>query len=141
MKENWIWMPHPGHFIGAHDCKFHLNTYLGNGYSVSTIGEYWPDSEVRKIYAKCRRIEIEGRGDDWDRDYMKKIGFEDIGFNRKYETMVFPAAKTKDDSCCSYRINPSAEMATKGYNDPKAAYEGHMKMCEEWDKKTQEEET
>ena len=48
-KEDWIWMPHPGHFIGASNCKFIMNTYV-NGYIVSTVGEYFPDAEVRRIH-------------------------------------------------------------------------------------------
>lgn len=102
-KDKWIWMPHAGHLCVGRDCKFHLNTYVGK-YIVSTVGEYWPDREVRKIHADCRNIEIEGRGDYWDADFMKKVGWLEIGCNRKYETMVFKASKSKS-KCCHWEMS------------------------------------
>lgn len=107
-KENWLWMGHAGHFIGGSSCRFHLNTYVG-GYIVSTVGEYDP--------------------------YNKGWGnFEELGINRLYETMVFKAEKeSKDDAqCCPYRIIVSEEMDMDGYNDPAAAYKGHLKLCKRW---------
>lgn len=132
-KQDWIWMPHAGHFICGHDCRFRLNTYV-NGYIVSTVGEYWPDSQIRKIIAETRRINIRGKGDDWNADYMKKIGFDEIGADRKYETMVFKAKKQGNDSCCPYRIDSGIELDFEGYNESRKAYQGHLKLCEKWDK-------
>lgn len=132
-KENWIWMPHAGHLCVARDCQFHLCTYVG-GYIVSTVGEYWPDSQVRKISAECRNIHIVGRGDDWDRDYMNKIGFEEIGLNRKYETMVFKARRT-EDKCCPWRMADASELDFDSYNTPEDAAAGHNKLCMKWSKK------
>jgi hypothetical protein len=131
-KANWVWMPHAGHFIMGKDCQFVLNTYIGK-YIVSTVGELWPDSQVRKITAECRKILIEGRGDAWDYDYMQKIGFADLGCDRKYETMVFKAKKA--EGCCPWRMANGHDLDFQGYNDPKDAYLGHLKMCVKWSKK------
>lgn len=130
-KENkWIWMPHPAHLIVARDCQFHLATYVGK-YIVSTVGEWFPDSSVRKIFADSKGIEIKGRGDAWDADYMKKIGYEEIGAGRLYETMVFKARKS-DKPCCLYVPSSFSDIDMDGYNDAKSAYKGHLKMCRKW---------
>lgn len=123
----WIWMPHPAHFICAFDCRFHLATYV-NGFIVSTVGELFPDAPVREIYAQSRGIMLSGRGDDRCRDYMQKIGYEDIGYNRKYETMVFKA-EPNENICCPYRIESGTSIDMEGYNDPGDATKGHMALC------------
>jgi hypothetical protein len=132
-KENWIWMPHPGHFCAASMCKFFLNTYVG-GYVVSTVGEMLPDETCREILAESRGIKLEGRGDARCADYMKKIGWEDIGFDRKYETMVFKAQKSKT-LCCPWRQLRGEDKDMEGYSDAVAAFKGHMKMCKKWAKR------
>ncbi len=131
---DWVWMPHPGHFICAQDCKFHLNTYV-NGYIVSTVGEFLPDSSVREIFAESRGIKLKGKGDERKHDYLKKIGFEEIGCERKYETMVFTGKKAEVSpcsSCCPYIVDEYRELDMKGYNDPGKAYRGHIEMCKKW---------
>lgn len=133
IKTKTVWMPHPGHFVCANDCRFHLNTYV-NGYIVSTVGEYWPDSSVRRLHAQLNDIVIKGEGDDWDRNYFKKFGYEEIGAGRKYETMVFKAVMVKN-TCCPYRANHDKMFDFSGYNDAEAAYLGHMKMIRKWSKK------
>lgn len=132
-KQNWVWMPHPGHLIVSRDCRFHLNTYVG-GYVVSTVGEYFPDSSVREIFAKSRGIVLEGQGDARDADYMKKIGYEDIGSGRKYETLVFKAKKGFEE-CCPFNPKSWLEVDGDGYNSASDAYKGHLKLCAEWAKK------
>lgn len=132
-KDEWIWMPHAGHFAAADYCRFKLNTYLGNGYLVSTVGEWFPDSAVREIFASVDNITLEGKGDAREDDYMRKMGFHDLGYNRKYETMVFAAKKADDEHvCCPYRIDSYEERDMEGYNDSNQAYLGHMMMCEKW---------
>ena len=133
-KSQWIWMPHPGHFICAHECRFKLNTYVG-GYIVSTVGEYLPPSAVRDILAKSRGIELEGIGDYRTTDWMKKVGYEEIGFGRKYETMVFKAKPNNEGpkwQCCPWFIVVQEEVDMEGYNDPIEAFKGHMELCEKW---------
>ncbi len=136
-KEDWVWMPHPGHFIGAKDCKFHLTTYVG-GYIVSTVGEYWPDRKIREIHAECDdkkwwEKNKSLKGDDFENAYYDKFGFIEIGCNRTYETMVFTAKE--GDLCCPYRVKEWSELDFQGYNDPGKAYRGHMELCEKWSKK------
>jgi len=105
-KEDWIWMPHPGHFIGANNCKFRLNTYVG-GYIVSTVGEYFPVGAEEMM---------------------------DLGFDRKYETMVFEAQPNneKEWQCCPYQIDVGEERDIKGYNHRNDAVRGHYQLCGKW---------
>jgi hypothetical protein len=49
-RDKWVWMGHSGHFILGSSCRFHLNTYVGR-YIVSTVGELWNDTAVRRIHA------------------------------------------------------------------------------------------
>lgn len=132
MKQDWIWMPHPGHFICCFDCRFVLNTYV-NGYIVSTVGEMFPDAPVREIEARVGGITLKGMGDERKRDYMKKVGFTEIGCDRKYETMVFKAVKSKE-KCCPYKIDSGHEVDMEGYNDACSATKGHYKLCKKYDK-------
>jgi hypothetical protein len=127
-KENWIYMPHAGHFIVGHLCRFRLNTYV-NGFIVSTVGEYVPDSQVRKIFRKTRGRETALRGDAEETEF----GFEKIGCDRLYETMVFRGRKSKN-KCCPYEVSGFSELDFAGYNKPEDAYKGHIKMCLKFDK-------
>lgn len=131
-KENWVWMPHPGHFICARWCQFFLNTYVG-GYIVSTVGEYVPDAQVREIFAESRGVKLEGIGDTRLADYMKKIGYEDLGLDRKYETMVFKAKKSKA-KCCPHEMKSASDIDFDGYNTADEAKKGHYKLCLKWSK-------
>lgn len=135
-KADWIWMPHPGHLIIGNECRFHLNTCVGD-FVVSTVGEYWPDKEVRQIFANSRGIDIVGRGDEWDYDYMQKMGYPEVGVDRKYESMVFQCEK-KEDDCCPYRPCEWRELDFDGYNDSTEAYQGHLRLCEKWSNLTKE---
>lgn len=71
-----------GHFICADRCKFRRNTLLEYGdkkWIVSTVGAM-PQSEImRKMPEFC-----------------SKNGFEAIGLDRYYETMVFEAQQQGD---------------------------------------------
>ena len=103
----WKWYGKPMHFIGGNECRFHLATDLGNGYVVSTVGEYQPKND----------------------GVVQTIGYE-----RKYETMVFASKGECKCGCGQPGIKPS-ELAFEGYNDAKAATRGHMALCKEWAKK------
>jgi hypothetical protein len=158
MKSDWIWMPHAGHLVIGDMCKFRLNTYV-NGYIVSTVGEYWPDEAVRRIYLDTRRkypkLEIaeDGKvisktqlndenielikslkGDHFDEVYLKFFGYEEVGLNRLYESMVFKARESKDTPCCPWVTDSGGILDMQGYNDPKEAFDGHVALCEKWDK-------
>jgi len=140
-KENWVWMPHAGHFILSSQCQFKLNTYVGK-YIVSTVGELWNVRVVREIHAKVFDLKWFNKnkhkqGDDFDMAYMKKFGFEDLGYERKYETMVFKAKKTKEAEamCCPYEVSDYNNIDYVGYSTAVEAYKGHLKLCEKWSKK------
>lgn len=117
-EEDWIWMPHPGHFCASYDCRFILNTYV-NGYVISTVGEWVPDSR---------------------RKGEREESFETIGLGRLYETVVFKAKKNEDleHQCCPYLADLDSdnfELDFKGYNDPTLAFKGHYDLCDKWSKK------
>lgn len=132
-------MPHSGHFIGGNHCRFHLNTKVGK-YIVSTVGElWWDDRGVREIHASIHDPEWHKEnnhlmGDAYSAAYFKQFGFEELGFGRTYETMVFGAVKA-DDACCPWKINVGDEKDSDGYTAAEEAYKGHLKLCAKWAKK------
>lgn len=132
-KDKWVWMPHAGHLCVGNWCRFKLNTYVGN-YIVSTVGEYFPDAPVREILAESRKIQLEGIGDDRANDFRRKIGYEEIGSGRLYETMVFQARKSGNigRACCPYEPTSFENIDFEGYNTPEEALKGHMKLCAKW---------
>lgn len=140
-RDKWIWMPHPAHYICARDCKFFLATKIGD-YIISTIGEYWPDSQIRKIHAEIHdpkwwEENKHEKGDSFDYKYAKHFGFDDIGAGRKYETMVFKAIPSSEKGpthckACPFQIESGDNCDGDGYNDPKEAFEGHYKLCEKY---------
>ena len=106
-ERNWIWLPHAAHFCGAHECRFRMATCVGK-YIVSTVGQYDP----------------------------KHTGvFEEIGFRRLYETMVFIAKEATVCKTCPVEISCHDDLETESYNDGKAAFAGHLAMCRKWSKK------
>lgn len=141
-KDKWIWMPHPAHFICGNYCRFVLATYVGK-YIVSTVGEYWPDSTIRRIHAEIHDpVWYEKNkhllGDHFNHVYYKKFGFEELHFGRwTYETMVFKAVKNKnkEDLCCPFRIDVQKEVQTELYKNENDATKGHYKLCLKWSKK------
>jgi len=137
-KNRWVWMPHAGHFILGSKCQFKLNTYVG-GYIISTVGELWNERGVREIHAEVHDLEWlkenkHLKGDYFDVAYFKRFGFEEIGCDRKYETMVFKARKSKN-KCCPYEIIVSEEVDFNSYDNPGEAYKGHLRSCMKWSKR------
>ena len=136
-KDKWIWMPHPAHFICSRDCRFFLATKVGK-FIVSTVGEYFPDRAVREIHAQVYDAEWLAKnkilkGDHFDAEYMKKFGYEEIGYGRKYETMVFKAMPRKHKNrCCPYMIISGDNVDFEGYNSAEEAYKGHLKLCNKY---------
>lgn len=137
-ESNWEWYGEAGHFICGRDCRFHLCTKIGN-YVISTVGKYWPSRSSREIHASVHDPKwlAENKsllGAYFDAAYMKRFGFEQIGFDRTYETMVFRASgkcEAKECNCGLPTIDPT-ELDFLGYNDAKSAREGHMKLCRKW---------
>ena len=130
----WRWFGHPGHLIVASECRFHLCTQIGD-YLISTVGEWFPDEPVREIFAQSRGITLTGRGDARRADYLKKVGFEPVGAERLFETMVFRTIGTvcEDPACgCGLpQIDPT-ELDMQGYNTAGAATIGHLDLCRKW---------
>lgn len=135
-KADWRWYGSAGHFICGHDCRFHLCTEIGE-YLVSTVGELWPARAVREIHAQVHDPEWLAanqslKGDYFDAAYMKRFGYETVGYDRKYETMVFRAGKRceeKECGCGLPRIT-GHELLFDGYNRADDATRGHHAMCE-----------
>jgi hypothetical protein len=112
-------------------------------YLVSTLGEYVPDEQVREILANCRNLHLEGVGDARLYDWLNKAGYEEIGMDRVYESMVFPAGKPCHARGCGCGLpeilHPDVDFA--GYLTPAAATLGHYALCEKWEHMDEEEDT
>lgn len=140
--QRWKWFGNAGHFICSQWCRFHLCTKVGK-YLVSTVGEYWPERAVRKIHAEVHDVAWLAengalRGDEFDHAYMKRFGYETVGLDRKFETMVFKAgAPCKSEECggCGLPQISGRELDFAGYNDAASAAQGHLKLCRKWAKK------
>lgn len=121
-QSEWKWFGRVGHYICGQWCRFHMLTQVGK-YLVSTIGEY-----VHPRHSGgSERAEHEWLAANWPG--------EDIGWNRKYETMVFlagaPCAGLKC-KCGQPGLADPCELDARGYNDAASATAGHMAMCEKW---------
>lgn len=132
------WFGNAAHFICGDRCQFHLATQVGR-YLVSTVGEMWSERSSREINARhadpAWLAEHEQlKGDFFDAAYMKRFGFEEIGYQRKYETMVFKAGKPCTCGCGIPKISgDSLDFAP--YNDAKSATAGHMRLVKKWSTK------
>ena len=137
-ENEWEWFGDAGHFICAKDCQFHLCTKVGN-YLVSTVGRRWPCRASREIHAQAYdpqwlAANRHRLGDDFDGAYMDRFGYDTVGCDREFETMVFKAGKrcaSKDCGCGLPAINGS-ELDFLGYNSAKDATQGHLKLCRKW---------
>ena len=138
-KERWF--GHAAHFICGSHCRFHLATQIGR-YLISTVGELWPERGSREIHAEAldatwlaanRHL----KGDAFESAYMKRFGYEEIGCDRKYETMVFKAgAPCKAKGCeCGLPSIDGSKLDFAGYNDAKAAAAGHARLLAKWRRK------
>jgi hypothetical protein len=129
----WKWFGHPGHLCVSDHCRFHLTTQVGH-YLVSTVGEYVPPAIAQDILAECRGKPLEGIGDAREADWMRKFGFEELGLDRTYETMVFPAGKPCHTRKCNCGmpdiLQPNVDM--EGYRTAPGATLGHYALCRKW---------
>lgn len=124
-------MPHGGHFCLANRCCFRMNTFV-NGYIVSTVGELQLDSRIQTPF---QEINLKKYVEEKYQSFLSR--FDTVGCERFYETMVFKAISHEDLDfiCCPWEANIEEEMASEGYNDPVSANNGHLKWCNECDKK------
>ena len=137
------WFGNAGHFICSRDCRFHLTTIVNNRWLVSTVGELWPSRAVREIHAQYTdaawlAANKSKLGDEFNFAYMQKFGYDTIGCDRTYETMVFRAGKRceRKDCGCGLPELASSELEFIGSNDPKTATAGHHKLVAKWAKIT-----
>lgn len=103
MRE-WKWQGHAGHFCMAEQCRWHMNTVVGNGaWLVSSVGDLWVDGEREPVglHPNC------------------------------YETMVFPAAPPLECGCVEM-TEPTEETGEK-YETCAQAIAGHLALCEKYD--------
>ena len=137
--EEWEWFGSAAHFICGRWCRFHLATKVGP-WLVSTVGEYWPDRGVREIHAQIHDsawllTNGDRQGDDFDAAYMRRFGFEDIGYQRKYETMVFLAGDPCAVEGCACGLPSLASGTERDFapaNTARAATENHRALCAKW---------
>ncbi len=125
-QEGWEWFGKHGHLIVGQWCRFHLATWINKKYLVSTVGEY-----VHPRHSGSSEIE--------ERHWLEKNWpGEDIGYGRKYETMVFDTIGRvcENEGCnCGIPLVADTERDFCGYNNAKDATHGHYELCEKWDKK------
>lgn len=132
----WKWFGNAGHLCVAQWCRFHLCTQVGD-LLISTVGEYWPERAVREIHAQVHDLKWLSenhrlKGDNFDAAYMKRFGYEEVGCDRKYETMVFDAGSPCQAEGCNCGIPRPAswsELAVDGYQTAGEATGGHLAMC------------
>lgn len=121
-RSEWKWFGSVGHFICGRWCRFHLATQVGIWF-ISTVGEY-----VHPRHSEgSERKESEWLKENWPG--------EDIGCDRKYETMVFTAGLpcTREGCNCGMPLpDDYTEIDANGYNTAGDATAGHMKMCEKY---------
>jgi len=131
--QNWRWYGNHGHFICGWWCRFHLATKVGP-WLISTVGQYLPEEASRESIAGARGITLEGRGDARLADFMKKVGYDEIGVGRTFETMVFRAGRpcSSDECGCGLPTTNGHELDFRPYNRAGEATRGHMAMCRKW---------
>ena len=117
-RAEWEWFGNAGHYCCGRWCRFHLTTKVGP-WLVSTVGEYvHPRHGGGSEEAEAKWLQANWPG-------------EDVGCDRKYETMVFLAG----DRCeygCGIPTTSGPELDMYGYNSAGEATEGHMAMCQQW---------
>lgn len=119
MKVKWFGCA--AHFCCGRWCRFHLATQVGK-YLISTVGEYVHPS-------------MSGSSESTEEEWLKKNApGADIGFNRKYETMVFKVGKLCGCGCGLPSISGS-EIDFAGYMTAKEATEGHYKFLKIYSRK------
>ena len=120
-RSEWEFYGNAGHYICGQWCRFHIATKVGP-WLVSTVGEYVPPF-------------ASGGSERTEREWLSKnFPGEDIGYNRKYETMVFPAGNPCPCGCGMPMIDGD-ELATNGYNTAAEATAGHFELCNEFSEK------
>jgi hypothetical protein len=122
-KKDWKWFGTAGHFICGQWCRFHMATQVGK-YFISTVGQY-----VHPRHSRGSEMN--------EREWLKENWpGEDVGYQRKYETMVFLAGEPcLDAQCgCGMPTISGSDLDFAGYNNAGDATTGHLAICEKWSK-------
>lgn len=127
---DWIWYGLVGHLVVGEYCQHHLLTHIGS-VLVSTVGMFIHPRHIMGRVAEGIGVEqafYAARQSLWPG--------EDIGLNRKFETMVFKAGNPCNIEGCNCG-QPELDMTDgeldmRGYNTLLEANTGHMEMCFEW---------
>ena len=98
---------HPLHFIGAHECLFHMGTSVGK-FIVSTVGDYRP----------------RGLGTTQ----------KEIGYGRTYETYVFNWHGDQEE-CGRPRLTDLSEIDSLSANSDAEAAANHAEMVSRYTEK------
>ena len=134
MKKNWKWFGRAGHCLIGRYCRFHLCTQVGD-FLVSTIGEYMPPDGMIEVINTVEKLNLQGKGDERERDFLTKHGYEDLSPGKKFETMVFLAGEIcKEEDCgMPHVVSGVPCLESRRYNTAKEASAGHLEICETWD--------
>lgn len=140
-QDKWKWFGTAGHLTVSAWCRFHLCTEVGK-YMVSTVGEHWPERDVREIHAsitdpKWHEENNYLRGDRYDAAYMERFGYKEIGLDAKYETYVFEIGAHCDAKGCACGLpRPKDWMGIDGQrsNSAKDATHVHYEFCHKYAK-------
>lgn len=114
----WVYYGSSGHFICGRWCRFHLATKIGKWF-ISTVGEFvHPKDSGGSEATEARYLTDNPLG-------------ADIGYGRKFETLVFQY-EGECDCGCGLPHTIGFELDSSCYNDRKSANEGHLAMCKKW---------
>ena len=127
--ETWKWLGNPAHFICGRWCRFHLATLIGP-WLVSTVGAF--------VHPR-NSGGSEKTEDEW---LAANAPGENIGYQRKFETMVFRAGKRCEAKGCDCGLptlgGDGIELGCIGANTAGDATKAHMQLCLEWANKKDE---
>lgn len=119
-QNEWKWFGSPGHLCVGQWCRFHLCTQVGK-FLVSTVGEYVHPRNSGGSEA----TEFEWLKNNWPG--------EDVGYKRKYETMVMevnPKVVCARAGCrCGMPQILRYEVKLLGANQRGEASKNHFEMC------------
>lgn len=128
-QRDWKWFGVAAHFCCGQWCRFHMATQVGE-YLISTVGEYVHPRHSNGSEAE----EARWLSENWPG--------EDIGMDRKYETMVFRAGKPCTSAGCGCGVPEIGEVCDGfgSYNDRASAQAGHLCLCNEYAQKEESHE-
>ena len=128
--KDWKWFGNAGHFICGKWCRFHLCTQVGK-YLVSSVGQYIHPGVVAMKYGVWSEKN--------EHLYLKEnYPGDDIGYQRKFESMVFSCSgrvcEEEGCDCGMPLIEDFTELDILGCNSAREATTNHMQLCEKCSK-------